>query len=164
MSNPQFRQRIRSRVVIDDNGCWMWQLYKDRHGYGRWQVAGVNLGAHRVSFEAFVGPIPDGLELDHTCHTEDQDCPGGIDCRHRACVNPAHLEPVTSVENVARSVGSNGTKTKCPAGHAYDESNTYVTPAGTRQCRTCRASRSRERYRRTHGLVVSSHRAQAVSA
>jgi hypothetical protein len=74
---------------IDGAGCWIWQLALDRHGYGQWKVGKRNRLAHRAMYEQHVGPIPDGMTLDHLCNI-------------RACVNPAHLEPVPFAENVRR--------------------------------------------------------------
>jgi len=73
--------------------CWVWQRAKgSRDGYGRKGVGRRVLLAHRVYFERVRGPIPKGLQLDHLC-------------RVRACVNPDHLEPVTSKTNVRRGSG-----------------------------------------------------------
>lgn len=81
--------------LVDDRGhaspCWVWQLYKVGAGYGRMTVAGRQVLAHRHYYEQHVGPIPEGLELDHLC-------------RVRCCVNPAHLEPVTHAENQRRGI------------------------------------------------------------
>jgi hypothetical protein len=83
---------------------------------------------HRVAYELLVGPIPEGLELDHLC-------------RNTRCVNPEHLEPVTGRENLMRAVSSwaakNAAKTHCPQGHPYDEENTKVKRDGGRACRAC---------------------------
>jgi hypothetical protein len=94
--------------------------------------------AHRFAYELLVGPIPEGLELDHLC-------------RNHACVNPAHLEPVIHVENIRRGDTDaqgrcNRDKTHCPAGHPLDEANTYHNPHGWRACRTCNRE-STARYR-----------------
>jgi hypothetical protein len=90
-------QQIRRNLVVDDFGCWMWQGPK-RDGYG-W-LAGI--GAHRLAYDLFVGPFPSGnLVIDHTCH-DPETCICGDLCPHRACLNPAHMEPVTPYENWAR--------------------------------------------------------------
>jgi hypothetical protein len=102
--------RFRSRYIEDpDTGCWVWQGYINPEGYGG--VFVVNKGqpggagpAYRMGYQLLIGPIPEGLHLDHTCHTEDPTCGGGRTCLHRRCVNPSHLDPVTPRENVHRSL------------------------------------------------------------
>lgn len=69
--------------------CWIWQGADDGGRYGRIFDRGQTRSAHRVSYERRVGPIPDGLEIDHLC-------------RVKMCINPAHLEPVTPLENQRR--------------------------------------------------------------
>lgn len=82
--------RFWARVDRTDT-CWLWRGALDRHGYGRVGVGGTRTAlAHRVAYMLAVGPIPDGFVLDHLC-------------RIRACVNPAHLEPVTQVVNLERA-------------------------------------------------------------
>ena len=132
---PPF-ERFADKIQIEPDGCWTWIGAKDSHGYGQLGIGGrrSNGGylavAHRWSYEHFVGPIPDGMDIDHLCHNES-DCPGGYTCRHHSCVNPTHLEPVTHAENVRRgrwdprkARAGVPKKTHCPAGHAYETATT----------------------------------------
>jgi hypothetical protein len=81
------RERFFARVVKGDS-CWIWTGNLHRNGYGNAWNAREGRGqlAHRYAYEALVGPIPEGMQLDHTCHD-------------RACVNPGHLRPVTNKQN-----------------------------------------------------------------
>lgn len=128
----------------EGHGCWEWTGPHIKGGYGQFRVPngkGKQRGhlAHRWSYEHHIGPIPEGLTLDHLCVNPP-------------CVNPAHLEPVTQRENNLRGdgvAGRNARKTHCPAGHLYDEANTYIRPTdGGRDCKTCINRRSRERNQR----------------
>jgi hypothetical protein len=87
--------------------------------------------AHRISYKEFIGPIPEGLVIDHKCRT-------------RHCVNPDHLEPVTSLENTRR--GNSGInmreKTHCPKGHNYSGTNNR----GQRKCNICMQEASKRYY------------------
>lgn len=119
-----------------NSGCWLWEHSITEGGYGKFYVPSLrrNVWAHRFSYEAFVGPIPEGLQIDHLC-------------RVRCCVNPLHLEPVTRSVNLRRAnAGMNLAlrqlaKTRCPNGHLYSPENTYSRPNGTgssRECRICK--------------------------
>ena len=86
---PKVIARLVVNVEVDDvTGCWRWQGYTDRKGYGQIKVSGKAHWAHRVSFAAFNGEIPEGQTINHTCA-----CPG--------CINPAHLELMSNADNAA---------------------------------------------------------------
>ena len=124
--SPTREEIFWTRVEPQEDGCWLWGGQINDHGYGLFR-AGRVYRAHRWSYEHLVGPIPEGLVLDHLC-------------RVRNCVNPDHLEPVTHRENVLRGVGptaANAAKTECRKGHALVGDNVRQRPTGCRECRTC---------------------------
>lgn len=84
------------RKVTKTDRCWLWTGSLQSRGYGCVGFGGKRYLAHRLAYEWLVGPIPDGLTIDHLC-------------RVKACVNPAHLEPVTGAENTRRHFDSAGT-------------------------------------------------------
>ena len=134
---PSLAERFWPKVNRVEEGCWEWRGARAGTGYGAIWVDGRGRPAHRVAYELEVGPIPDGLQLDHLC------------C-NPACVRPDHLEPVTQAENIRRGNGGKhwAEKTHCPQGHPYDEANTFVNGKGRRECRTCRNERNRARRAR----------------
>jgi hypothetical protein len=136
------RCRLFSGAAASRYGCIVWTGGIDAYGYGKLRANKRTWLAHRLAYELMVGPIPNGLQLDHLCHTQDAACPGGLDCAHRRCINPHHLEPVTRRTNILRGRGlsaANAAKTHCPRGHEYTVANTRIDKNGKRNCRSCRA-------------------------
>lgn len=137
-------------AVGGDSECWPWRGALDGAGYGSFSAGGGRggIGAHRWIYEHTVGPIAPEQDLDHLCHTRDKSCAGGKSCPHRRCVNPAHLEPVTPLENWSRGRSmtvANRDKTHCKNGHEFTPENTYTYGNRTgRSCRICAARASAE--------------------
>lgn len=142
-------QRFLEKVEKKDGGCWEWLAFKDK-GYGRLQVDGKAIGAHRIAYELYRGLIPAGMVLDHLC-------------RNPGCVNPEHLEAVSLAENNRRSIKTperyvksalyQTSKTHCPRGHPYSGQNLYLTPHGRRACKICMAVQCSNRRRRLGKLA-----------
>jgi hypothetical protein len=106
--------------------CWEWLATRIPDGYGYFRVGSPSRSvlAHRFAYESLVGSIDDGLVIDHLC-------------RNRGCVNPAHMEVVTSAENTRRGRFWNRDKTHCIHGHEFTPENTYTYANGKRRCKTC---------------------------
>lgn len=124
--------------------CWIWEGNIDYKGYGNIWFRGKHRKAHRVAYRAIVGKITKP-QLDHLC-------------RVRGCVNPAHLEPVTNKENLARGRNACREKTHCVNGHAFDAANTRIVTRKDRKkerhCRACsNAAVVRYKARRAEGVV-----------
>lgn len=133
-SSKPAMQRFIERIEMFD--CWVWMGGTSGKGHGKFYDDGRSQQAHRWSYETFVGPIPEGLVLDHTC-------------RNRSCVNPLHLRPVTQLHNTLIGEGptaKNRRKTHCKNGHEFTEENTLRRKdrPGHRECRECRNGRERQ--------------------
>jgi len=118
---------------------WLWTSGCDTGGYGQFNIGGRLTHAHRLAYIWSIGPIPDGFDVDHLCHTP-------------RCVNPSHLEPVPPRINSLRGFSIpavNARKTHCVHGHPFNEANTYTSADGRRrQCRVCRREIDRIRAER----------------
>lgn len=131
-----------SHPHINTDDCMLYARNLGSNGYGRtnWYINGVNtsIQVHRAMYEYFIGPIPDGLVVDHLCRTP-------------ACINPDHLEPVTQKENLDRGYGIsaiNGRKTHCIKGHEFTPETTTINKnRGDRVCRLCVRERDRRYYK-----------------
>lgn len=156
---PSALERFEASYEVTANGCWQWTGSLVQKGYGALRDAGVNCRAHRWSYEHFVGPIPDGLTLDHLC-------------RNRGCVNPEHLEPVTSLENTRRGLPfwNRPRLTHCRSGlHEMTPENTIEriwNGKAQRRCRACvnlkdREGRLRRKLRDPEAVRASYKRARA---
>lgn len=130
-------ERVLSKFEVRPSGCWEWTGAVTWSGYGQIKSGAKIVYAHRHMYELLVGPIPDGLQIDHLC-------------RNRVCVNPSHLEPVTNRENTIRGEGptaKNSRKTHCKRGHELSGSNVYTKLSQPgRECKACRAIWARGYY------------------
>lgn len=146
---PWTLERFASGLTIGTGDeCWHRKPTDDRQGYGRFFFEGKHRGVHVASYMMFVGPIPEGFHVDHLCH-DPAECSLGEDCPHRACVNPAHLEPKLPRDNVLRGGGPSAIharKTHCKRGHEFTPENTYLGTDGGRSCKACWKVRDLEKH------------------
>jgi hypothetical protein len=137
MDGPSVLHRLLTTVDVTAEGCWLLPAFNG-NGYARVRFREngkrTQVAAHRYVYAALIGPIPCGLQLDHLC-------------RVRNCVNPMHLEPVTSRENLLRGAtiaARNAAKSECMHGHPFTTENIVRTKSGGRDCRECGRRRVRE--------------------
>lgn len=123
-------------IPVPESGCWIWydtdNLWK---GYARVTHMGKQHRAHRLMYTLTRGPIPDGLELDHLC-------------RVRCCINPYHLEPVTSHVNNLRGVKFRSSPSHCRNGHPLTTETAVMDYRGSRCCLVCRKGKWKRSYQR----------------
>ena len=144
-------ERLHAMSVYGPGDCRTWARGVNGRGYGNMFVGGVTKSAHRVAYEALVGPIPEGLHIDHLC-------------RNKLCINPLHLEPVTCAENNRRGLSPeitrriNGDKTHCKNGHEFTPSNTYLARLKDgrtrRSCRICSLAAAQKYHLKVTGGVA----------
>ncbi len=107
-------------VQGEQSECWTWQSSMLPKGYGTTKYKGKGIAAYKLAYMLSIGPVPDGLELDHLCRT-------------RRCVRPDHLEPITHLENIRRGICANREKATCLKGHPFD----VIRKSGKRDCSVC---------------------------
>lgn len=140
MDRTRMQEKVRDRIRIEDRGytspCWVSTRAANGKGYTKIGMDGVTWNTHRFAYVAFMGDIPEGLQIDHLC-------------RVRACCNPEHLEAVDCRTNLLRGetiTAAQVARTHCPQGHEYSGSNLYIRPDRRgRMCRACRDDATRRR-------------------
>lgn len=140
---------VLDRAIPGPGGCLLWTGYTMKNGYGSVTRRGRKFLVHRLSYEQNIGPIPEGMVIDHV---------KARGCRHRNCVNPAHLEAVTQKENVWRGDNDKvaiARSNVCSQGHVDDFT---VLSNGGRRCRPCFNDRHRQRRQRLKAAGVKAAR------
>lgn len=123
--------RLLARTIKTES-CWIFQGAHNGHGYIRISIESKPQYVHRLAHEVFIGPIPDGFEVDHV---------KAKGCTSTACINPNHLEAVPRTVNLERSDWPPNMlkkRTHCNNGHEYSKNNTYIDTNGARNCRICK--------------------------
>jgi hypothetical protein len=137
--------RLLSKAIVpNEDACWAWMAHRNEQGYGRIKVGGRCGYAHRMAYELFVGPIPEGMTVDHICFNP-------------SCINPDHLQLLTRSENAGRH-NPLLLPEACKWGHLFDEENTYVVQRRSgvtvRGCRTCRRDATNRGRRNADRMAV----------
>lgn len=132
MDKVEFDLRYGRMISPEPNtGCLLWLGRVDKDGYAPVKYQKKNRRLHRLAYEAFVEPIPEGMVIDHICHV-------------RCCQNPAHMRVTTAPDNASRKMWIPAhigkyrlANTNCPHGHPYSGDNLRIAPSGQRVCRAC---------------------------
>lgn len=131
MTTTEYKPSLFWPKVAKTDNCWEWTACKTRGGYGtfsakrggRWAM----VPAHRIAYEELVGPVPEGMFLDHTCH-------------NTGCVNPGHLRIVTNKQNQENVTGAKRTSKSGVRGVVWNPRENkwrvVVTHRGQRHWRT----------------------------
>ena len=136
----------------DPDGCWPWLGYVRQNGYGGVRLRKRHHNAHRAGYMLFVGPIPDGFQVDHLC-------------KNTRCVRPDHMEAVPPRVNNMRSnspTARNARKSHCKRGHPLTPGNLINLSNGDRQCAACNRLRVK-RCREARKVRVEQARARAYA-
>lgn len=140
-------ENLLQRMEPQPNGCIYFTGHLNPDGYGMVWNGDREVPAHRAAYEHFVGPIPDGMTIDHECHNDSGCAITDASCPHRRCVNVEHLAVKPQRENSLASPNAiahrRAAATHCKHGHEYDEKNTGRDPDGYRRCRACGRERQR---------------------
>ena len=143
--------KIEKKIMpVPESGCHLWIGAITDSGYGVITRKGKRFRVHRLVYERERGAVLNGLQLDHLC-------------RVRCCVNPEHLEVVTSRENTYRGMSplaQHANKTNCPKGHPYSEGNLVFMLNERKPCRRCRICRleAQKRYNSAHKDILREKR------
>jgi len=130
--------RFMAKVAKQPDGCWYWVAYVAPNGYGKFGVGREKVWvAHVWAYQHWVGPIPEGWDVDHLCHNRDLSCRGGPGCLHRRCVNPAHLEAKPRWKNNEDSNRYLRPAGICINGHPYSPETLFHYVDGSLGCARC---------------------------
>lgn len=137
-TDEQILARILADVLPDGDGCWIYQKALTSAGYAKTNYRGRTVGMHRLVYALTHPQFDAAMSVDHACHNRTG-CAGGPTCKHRACLNPEHLEEVPIVENALRSHNHPGNRTSCDQGHPLQRDS-----RGRRMCPRCKAQYKRD--------------------
>lgn len=150
--------RVKAKTIVSEKGCWVWQGWVTKQGYGLTAHRRKAARVHRKTFE-ILHSVNLAFEQ-HVCHS----------CDVKLCCNPDHLWLGDNGANMLDLVNKGGhywrNRTHCPKGHEYTPENTYVRPAtagqraGSRSCKECQRIRVRDRYRSNPELMREQQRAR----